>query len=582
MIAAERGCVFFNFGSHYALRLLVALSSLRHFYSGPVTTFVARDEAGIALAPELERLDSRVTFVDSLSKSADKHRLFLDSPYRTTLAFDSDVLFVEPIDELWEPLEREGVLVTRFFPAPDGYGGPGQWSRVELLKGVRNLVDRETYAEALRRMRDERIDVNIGVMGISRPRGDAFLADWAERIERGRGQGSLLLDEMLVVALLPKHRHFLADEEWNCPADEFFRRTNLGDARVIHYFADGTSVHGIRIGRNPATWAGRGWYAAYADARRELNLAVWESSDPTFARRYVLAETRRKAIARVWAWCGRHRYLFPRRLLRRCVFPLQEQLQSALFRARYRVPLRAAAKATVIVLSYKRMANIHRIVRNALLCGFVDRVIVSNNNPDEDLTPFVPIRDARLELVQQKTHRGPSYRYDLARDYPSRYYICIDDDVFPTPWQLRRLFATLLRNPDSPVGSAGEIWDSTNARLMTIRCGLWPWRRDRVQPVDVLAQVHAFTDEHLAKYFGLLDAIGLDNASIHSSEDVVISFAGRTRPRLQAVGHVFECPSSYDAQIATHRREGFFQFRHDLFDRLAEAHAFDASARARE
>jgi hypothetical protein len=38
--------------------------------------------------------DSRVTFVDSLSKSADKHRLFLDSPNRTTLAFDSDVLFV--------------------------------------------------------------------------------------------------------------------------------------------------------------------------------------------------------------------------------------------------------------------------------------------------------------------------------------------------------------------------------------------------------------------------------------------------------------------------------------------------------
>jgi hypothetical protein len=67
-----------------------------------------------------------------------------------------------------------------------------------------------------------------------------------------------LLDEMLVVALIGDYPHFLADEIWNCPADECFRRTNLADAVIIHYFADGHHLFGNqRMGRNPGTWAGK-------------------------------------------------------------------------------------------------------------------------------------------------------------------------------------------------------------------------------------------------------------------------------------------------------------------------------------
>ena len=90
---------------------------------------------------------------------------------------------------------------------------------------------------------------------------------------------------MLVVGLLGSHHHFLADEKWNCPADEFFRRTNLADARVIHYFGDGHYVQGMRLGRNPATWAGKKWYACHARAARQLNLSRWEALDPDFKGR---------------------------------------------------------------------------------------------------------------------------------------------------------------------------------------------------------------------------------------------------------------------------------------------------------
>ena len=287
MNGRTRGCVFFNFGATYALRLLIAVFSLRRFYNGPITVFLVSDSTGPALASDLAQFGCDVTFIDSASKSNVKHRMFEMSPYSTTLIFDSDLLFMAPIDELWEPLERNGVLATRFFPNPYGVDGapgrPGWANRLQFLAGIRGLVDEQTYKVGINRLVNDRIDVNVGVMGIASPAGDAFLADWAERMERGRSQQILLIDEMLAFALLANHQHFLANEIWNCPADEFFRRTNLADARIIHYFADGCRVHGIRLGRNRDTWAGKKWYAVYRQVARQIDLRHWTQCDSTFA-----------------------------------------------------------------------------------------------------------------------------------------------------------------------------------------------------------------------------------------------------------------------------------------------------------
>lgn len=287
-VSSDRGCLFFNFGESCALRLLVAVFSLRRFYDGPITTFLARDPAGIRLRAQLEQLGSEVVFDDRISKSWDRHHLFLESPYRSTLVFDSDLLFQGPIDDLWAPLEREGVLATRFFPPLYGVDGSpdrprGRVYRMGLMEQLRDLVDADAYSTAIRRLVDERIDINVGVMGISRPKGDAFLNDWSALMERGRHADIMILDELLVVVLLPGYRHFLADEAWNCPADEYFRRTNLADARVIHYFADGHNVRGTRLGRNPATWAGKKWFEVYREAGEQIDLEHWESRDPHFA-----------------------------------------------------------------------------------------------------------------------------------------------------------------------------------------------------------------------------------------------------------------------------------------------------------
>lgn len=286
----NRGCVYFNFGTAYALQLLVSIHSLRRHYSGPITVFLLADPHSSALKNDIESLGASVILMPGLSKSHDRHRIFFESPYETTLSVDADTIFRGSIDALWHPLEREGVLVTRFFAPPFGIeGNPdvhGDVSRLGHLEDVRALLGQARFEIAVHRMVHDRIDVNIGLLGISRTTGAAFLSEWAKLMEAARDRKIVLLDEMLVVGLLAGYPHYLADEAWNCPADEIFRRTNLADAIVLHYFGDGAVLSGRqRMGRNAATWAGREWYKAYGEASSALDLRPWRLLDRNFDRR---------------------------------------------------------------------------------------------------------------------------------------------------------------------------------------------------------------------------------------------------------------------------------------------------------
>ena len=56
----------------------------------------------------------------------------------------------------------------------------------------------------------------------------------------------------------------------------------------------------------------------------------------------------------------------------------------------------AQPTATAILLSYARPQNLQWIIQSLLRCEFIEKVIVSNNNPSTKLEKWVPITDSRL------------------------------------------------------------------------------------------------------------------------------------------------------------------------------------------
>jgi hypothetical protein len=289
----NRGCVFFNFGASRAIQLFVALHSLREVYQGPITLFLIKDD------PHQDRLGAQIKEAfnvslfwinrpQSTTRSNNKQISLQFSPYRATIAFDSDLLFLKPIDPLWEPLEEKGVLLTRFSPNPYGIDGnaenPGFANRVQHLNDIKHLLSDDEYRQTIRQLLVDEIDVNTGVVGHVKGKGDAFLQDWIRRIEQG--VSIILIDEILAVSLLHRYPHFLADEKWNCPADEFFRKTNLRDAAIIHYFADGTRLRfgNIVLGRAGHTWASTKWFSHFYKVRSEYKLSEWCKYDNVLCR----------------------------------------------------------------------------------------------------------------------------------------------------------------------------------------------------------------------------------------------------------------------------------------------------------
>ena len=247
-------------------------------------------------------------------------------------------------------------------------------------------------------------------------------------------------------------------------------------------------------------------------------------------------------------------------------------------KAGFRKRNEGSEKCTVILLNYKRPFNMECQLRLVLVCDFVGEVLLSNNNPDCDLTRYVTTRDPRLKIINQPGRRFPSVRFELAKVAKFQSIIAIDDDVFPTPNQLRILFHNLLSDPSCPHGWGGERFRADLSHLDN--SGEEPIRNvvmNKDMDVDALIWAFAFTKTINERYFQLLGKIGETNDSVTSSEDVVLSFAGNKSSRIHACNRLITCPTSNDEDIATYQQTGFLRRRAQLVDRCRQATGISTS-----
>ena len=236
----------------------------------------------------------------------------------------------------------------------------------------------------------------------------------------------------------------------------------------------------------------------------------------------------------------------------------------------YRLEDHRDARFCAIVQSYKRPQNINRIVRILLACEFIDHVIVTNNNPDIDLRPYLGRAGDRLTLVQQTEKRPPAWRYEIAAQHPDyNWFISLDDDVFPFPKQLGLVITGLLENPIAPAGCFAEYFEEgrllagKNVEYFEQGCIVNSHDREgsclRGQPRSLM-WVYAFSKDHLRKYTQRLQELSLSNRQ-QFSDDVILSMAGGYLPSVIPVGPLLRCHTSDTAGIANYKEPDFHNDR---------------------
>jgi hypothetical protein len=226
-------------------------------------------------------------------------------------------------------------------------------------------------------------------------------------------------------------------------------------------------------------------------------------------------------------------------------------------------------RLTVILPSYGRPRNIDLILSSVVACDFVSEIIITNNNPEIRLEDHLHVADPRIRIIRQPRKTPASIRFDLSREAREPWILAIDDDVFPSPRQVRALFRHLLARPEQVHGYGGEAWGDppTKANHRSVV------RPRGTQPVDSLIWAFAYTRAHVEEYFRLLERLGIENLELKSSEDVPLSFAGQGPALVHDVGLFCRCPSESDPAVATWMRPGFFGQRMELVARCRELQA---------
>jgi hypothetical protein len=219
-----------------------------------------------------------------------------------------------------------------------------------------------------------------------------------------------------------------------------------------------------------------------------------------------------------------------------------------------------------VLLTHNRPQNMCLLVQGALRNRFVTKVIVSNSNPEVKIRDWIPLTDRRLRLVDETVPTQPGHRLVLAREIGAEYILSIDDDIFLTPKQWRRLFEFLIADERCPHGITGHFY-----RPGTRSLDASPFHHvaGRETDVDVLIGAYAFTREHLQRVFDLAGKMGISDLSrFRNGEDILISLSGTTRPRIHPLQPVWFCASANLPGVAlwkSHRN--FWDERTRLFEK---------------
>lgn len=244
-------------------------------------------------------------------------------------------------------------------------------------------------------------------------------------------------------------------------------------------------------------------------------------------------------------------------------------LWKAALASRFRSSLDRPERFTVVLLSFKRPENMQAIVDGLLLCDFVERVIVFNNNGSAyAIRDWVRSDDSRVELRDSAENKAPIVRLSLSLESAGERFIAIDDDIFLRPSQLRTIAAGLLDDPAAVHGMFGSAIEDAPDGSVVVRRGLHGFDG----PIDLVQRVYCYTRKHAEAALAFAERIRpATDVDLGFADDILLSMGAGSGPnRCHDVGPFLDAFSSTKKGVALYREPGF-QERRDGFIALARS-----------
>jgi hypothetical protein len=219
-----------------------------------------------------------------------------------------------------------------------------------------------------------------------------------------------------------------------------------------------------------------------------------------------------------------------------------------------RFRLGTSQKVTILVTYYSpaRMKHINHQLRNIFKCDFVGMVIVSNHNPGVKIDSLIKVKGDHLTVVNQNIRRGCGHRWLVANQYSPEYLIVMDDDILIFPWQLKKLFETLIAEPQIPHGFAGMVHHED---------GFLEYREKEERSLDYICEIYAITGKHLQRFMELRSEVLKDESLTDmvefAADFMIVSRTGRRNPKIHNAGRLFRCPTYNEAGVAVHKNHDF-------------------------
>ncbi len=198
--------------------------------------------------------------------------------------------------------------------------------------------------------------------------------------------------------------------------------------------------------------------------------------------------------------------------------------------------------------SPERLKNVKRQIKILLKCAFIERIIISNHNPQVRIEEAINIVDNRLILIDQAERRGCGYRWVVVNSYQPKFIFSIDDDILLFPAQLARVLEELIKHPEVPHGIAG--WYRSD------------YKQNSETVVNDLTQFYAITNKQLEKYFELVKEISFRDEKMGEyiefwGDNLLTSKTGNGLPRIHKIGIFIQDRTATKPGVAAYTYNGF-------------------------